>query len=245
MPTLKQFIQPYFIEIAPDGAITATCTRFATILEKNNIYNPLGKNIIELFLQLGTLDTTFDTSSFSRIAIPRSIDLSVNRPGFRSFLVRWTPTPANEPVEGGWQFTGVRIHMDTRAFVPVISAKKRSASSQRKSIKKDGLFLADLVKYSSDIIVSTDTPFQIIQWNKAAEKCNAISARHAIGKNFRELIKYEYVNSTQQEAKRLFFEQGYWEVETVYLPLTEKNRIFFGFHPDKVKIKKGLAFPIS
>jgi PAS domain S-box-containing protein len=225
VPTLKQFIQPYFIEIAPDGAIAATCTRFVTILEKNNIYNHLGKNIVELFLQLGTLDTKFDTSSLSRTAIPRSIDLSVNRPGSRSFLIRWTPTPANEPVEGGWQFTGVRIHMDIAAIVPgivpttipVISAKKRSAGTQRKAIKKHGLFLADLVKYVSDIIVSTDTQFQIMQWNKAAEKCYGISARHAIGKNFRELISYEYVNSTQQEAERSFLERGYWEGETVYL----------------------------
>ena len=102
VPTLKQFIQPYFIEIAPDGAITATCTRSVTILEKNNIYNHLGTTV------------------------PRSIDLSVNRPGSRSFLIRWTPTPANEPVEGGWQFAGVLplIPFKNRRFLPLPALRR-------------------------------------------------------------------------------------------------------------------------
>jgi PAS domain S-box-containing protein len=166
VPTLKQFIQPYFIEIAPNGAVTAACARLGTI----------------------------DTFSPSRITIPRSLDLSVYKPGSRSFLIRWTP-----------------------------AVKKRSAGARRKLSEKDGLLLADLIKYVSDFIVSTDTKYQIMQRNKAAEKCYRISARHAIGRNFRELISYEYVNSTQAKAECLFIERGYWDGATVYLSPTGKK----------------------
>ena len=36
VPTTKQFRQPYFMDIAPDGVILSTCSRVAALLERRN-----------------------------------------------------------------------------------------------------------------------------------------------------------------------------------------------------------------
>ncbi len=136
VPTIEQFVQPYFIELAPTGAIAAVCDRFNSLLKKRNIHNYLGNNIIDVFLKLGTLNPTpepdlFDPK-FPLIPFPASFDLSVSSPGGRSFIIRWMATPSREPIpdqegeRGGWQLTGMRIYPDDPALVsvPVPKGKK-------------------------------------------------------------------------------------------------------------------------
>ena len=166
VPTLKQFVQPYFIEIAPDGAIMAACPRITNILHKNSIYNYIEKNIIDVFLQLGTLNDEFKPADLSgdKAVRPISFDLSVNKPGARPLTIRWTPTPANTPEDGRRQLTGIKIGIAE--------------------------------PLSTDIVIATDLDGLVMHWNKAAEKCCGISARHAIGRQLGRLISYEYIDAT-------------------------------------------------
>src|ERR1700709_1923512 len=92
VPTTKQFRQPYFMDIAPDGAIQSTCARFAALLKRRNIHNFLGNNILEIFPRLGRTDSAL-TPDLLKYGFPKSIDLSVQAPGAKSFIIRWIPTP--------------------------------------------------------------------------------------------------------------------------------------------------------
>src|SRR5580692_13168197 len=92
VPTIKQFKQPYFIEIAPDGAITAICARFTTLLQEKNIYSLLEKNIAVVFSQLGSTTPGITPASF-KDSLPNIIDLSIDRPHANPFIIRWVTSP--------------------------------------------------------------------------------------------------------------------------------------------------------
>jgi len=78
-------------------------------------------------------------------------------------------------------------------------------------------YQANLVKYVSDIIVTTDLQDQIIYWNKAAEKFYGIPAGQAIGQHFQDLVRYEYGHTTAKEVKNTFQETGFWDGEAIYI----------------------------
>ncbi len=110
VPTTKQFRQPYFMDIAPDGAILATCARFGALLKKRNIPGFLGSNFLETFSLLGKIEPPVSTDLF-KYGLPRAIDLSIQWPGAKSFIIRWIPTPryAADVTAGGWQLTGTKV----------------------------------------------------------------------------------------------------------------------------------------
>src|ERR1700730_8852588 len=92
VPTTKQFIQPYFIEIAPEGAIKATCARFSALLQKRELYNFLGMNVLEVFTRLGAPDPAL-ISGWLKKGFLSTLDMPVHREGTRPFFIRWTRTP--------------------------------------------------------------------------------------------------------------------------------------------------------
>jgi PAS domain S-box-containing protein len=180
VPTIKQFVQPYFIETAPDGAITATCPRFATILQKNNIYNYLEKSIIDVFRQLGTPDPGFNPSTLTRAALPLSWDLTIDRNGIRPMIIRWTPSPANDPEGGGWQFTGVRIYPDAAGGKSAGLSKSvdRRAGDRR---AQDRLLQERLLDSITDGFFVLDRKFRVEGWNRETERITGLSAAEMIG----------------------------------------------------------------
>ncbi|HTI12474.1 MAG TPA: PAS domain S-box protein [Puia sp.] len=210
VPTREQFIQPYFIEIASNGAIKATCARFTTLLKKRNIYPVLEKNIQEIFAQLGKLTPGFP-EQFQETALPGLIDLSINGRGVKPFLIRWIATPVYSPEgeTGNWQLSGMKIYPES----------SRAAGSREPSRQAgDELqYQASLVKYVSDIIVTTDLQHQVIYWNKAAEKFYGIPAGQAIGQHFPEMIRYEYPYTTEEKVKKALQEESFWDGECIYV----------------------------
>ena len=209
VPTTKQFRPPYFMDIAPDGAIESTCARFAAVLKRRNIHNFLGANVLEIFARLGKTDPILTPESI-KFSLPRIIDLSVQAPGAKSFIIRWIPTPRYnmEVNAGGWQFTGLKIYSDP--FPP-------EAGDRLRTVHEEMPIPAGLIKQVSDIIVTTDTQEHIVYWNNAAEKFYNIPAREAIGQPLSQLIRYDYVNTTEEEAQKILRERGIWEGEATYV----------------------------
>ena len=198
VPTTKQFIKPYFIEIAPKGAIRATCPRFSALLQKSDIFTVLGMNVLDVFAQISAPDTDLSPELY-KDGWPSVIDLPVHRKGARSFVIRWmiTPIPDGGGNAGSWQLTGMKTKMTMNTgHLPIQSG---------------------LAKYVSDIIVMTDLDGGVIYWNKAAETFYGLTADEAIGRSFRSLVQYEYLGATEEEAARILLEQGFWEGETAYL----------------------------
>jgi len=171
--TIKQFVQPYFIEIAPDGAITAVCSRFNNLLQKKNAHKFLDENVLDLFSQIGCLDSglSFD---FSGSIIPKSFDLSIGVPGLRPFVIRWTPSPSSSPDEnpGGWQLTGMRIYTDAlRAMeTPPAEDEIRYQANLVKLAQEEVLRIKTAVDNTSDAISITDINFKVIYQNPSHQK---------------------------------------------------------------------------
>jgi PAS domain S-box-containing protein len=111
VPTSKQFRQPYFMDIAPDGAVLSACDRFALLLAKNGIPDFTGHHFLRLFSRIGTIDQDGITDR-QQESSPKSIDLFVQSPDTRSFIIRWIMAPQYgvDPKEGGWQLTGTKIY---------------------------------------------------------------------------------------------------------------------------------------
>src|SRR5258708_21582127 len=210
VPTREQFIQPYFIEIASDGAIKATCARFATLLKKRNIYSFLGKNILEIFKQSGKLSPELPYH-FTEEALTKVIDLSISGSGIKPCLIRWIPTPVYTPEgeTGSWQLSGMKIYPD--------HSLKADTGEYSRPAGNELQYQASLVKYVSDIIVMTDLQDQVIYWKKAAEKFYGIRARQGIGRQLGGMIRYEYRDREEEEVKRTFQEKGFWDGEAVYV----------------------------
>jgi PAS domain S-box-containing protein len=216
VPTIKQFKQPYFIEIAPDGAITAICARFTRLLFEQNSYTLLERHIAGVFSQLGRTTPGLSVDSF-KDSLPGIIDLSVNRPHAKSFIIRWTPSPIYNPDESlaGWQLTGVKIYSGEYRHLPIDPLQ----------------YPGDLAGYVSDILICTDLYYKITHWNKAAGNFYGIPARQAVGRQFQECVPLEYLHTTREEVFRSFHERGNWEGEVVYIsPTGKKSYLLCSFH---------------
>jgi PAS domain S-box-containing protein len=219
VPTTKQFRQPYFMDIASDGAVLSTCNRLAAVLERREISNFLGRNVLEVFSALGKINPGLSPDIFKH-GLPETIDLAVQVPQSRQFIIRWLTTPryavegaASSGSSGGWQFTGLKIYTDP---VPAV-AERSYAASEEMAIP------AGIIKQVSDIIVTTDLEDRIIYWNNAAEKFYDIPSRQAIGQPFRELIRYDYQEITENLAYNMLREKGFWEGEIEYVSSAGKK----------------------
>jgi PAS domain S-box-containing protein len=201
------------MDIAPDGAILATCARFATLLKKRTIPDFRGRHFLEVFALLGKIEPSVSTDFF-KYGLPKVIELSIQWPGAKSFVIRWIPTPnyAIDVTVGGWQLTGTKVYAD--AHPPAEPAERRRPVPEE---MKEMSLPAGLIRQVSDIIITTDLEDRIVYWNNAAEKFYNISADEAIGQPLRELVRYEYVDSSEQEAHKMLLEMGFWEGETTYV----------------------------
>lgn len=204
------------MDIAPDGVILSTCTRFAALLKRRNIHNFLGSSLLDIFARLGKTEPTLTPEVIGQ-GLPGTIDLTVYGTGAKSFTVRWVATPRFAPDShgGGWQLTGPKIYADPFP-----------ESGERRHIVIDPALpeaAASLIKQVSDIIITTDLEHRIVYWNGAAERFYNIPATFATGQSLRDLIHYDYLNTTEDEVYTTLKEQGIWEGEATYLSSAGKK----------------------
>jgi PAS domain S-box-containing protein len=86
----------------------------------------------------------------------------------------------------------------------------------RKLAEEKIRFQADLIENVSDIIISTDTAFNVVTWNKIAEKVYGITAENAVKKNIADILFYEYPHTTLEESSRELKEKGAWKGEVIF-----------------------------
>ncbi|HEY4110498.1 MAG TPA: PAS domain S-box protein [Puia sp.] len=151
-----------------------------------------------------------------RHGLPGTIDLTVQGPGSKSFIIRWIASPRYAAdIHGGWQLTGPKIY----------SGAYPDSGDRRRATVDPNLpeAAASLIKQVSDIIITTDLEHRIIYWNNAAERFYYIPAAQAIGQSLRDLIHYDYLNTTEEEAYEALRERGIWEGEASYLSSAGKK----------------------
>jgi PAS domain S-box-containing protein len=225
VPTTKQFIQPYFIEIAPGGAIKATCARFSALLQKRELDDFLGMNVLEVFARLGAPDP-HSLSGWLKEGFHSTFDMPVRREGTRPFTIRWTRTPihfhSTRENESGWQLTGMKVDPGQAVLYDPVDIRGSKIFTKRTE-KEEWPIQAGLARYVSDIIVTTDLQGQIIYWNNAAEKFYGIPAVEAMGRPLSRIVRYEYCGSTEEEVSRILRERGFWEGEASYVAHDKKK----------------------
>ncbi|HLZ89367.1 MAG TPA: PAS domain-containing protein, partial [Puia sp.] len=173
------------MDIAPDGVILSTCARFAALLKRRNIHDFLGSSLLDIFPRLGKTDPVL-TPDLLENGLPPYIDLSVKGQSSKPVTIRWIPTPKYALDFQGWQLTGPRLYADPFP----------ESGDRRRTTSEDMPVPANLIKQVSDIIITTDLEDRIVYWNIAAEKFYDIPAPLAIGQSLRELLHYDYLNTT-------------------------------------------------
>jgi PAS domain S-box-containing protein len=203
------------MDIAPDGVILSTCSRVAALLKRRNIQSFIGSNLLDVFPQLGRVEPGLTHESI-RQGLPGTLDLTIQAPGVKPFVIRWIATPGYPPNPhgGGWQLTGLKIYAGT------FPEAERRRPAIDPSLPEAA---ASLIKQVSDIIITTDLEHRIIYWNNAAERFYNIPAAMAIGQSLRELIHYDYLNTTADAAYDVLSERGIWEGEATYLSSAGKK----------------------
>ncbi len=79
------------------------------------------------------------------------------------------------------------------------------------------LYKANLLDQVSEAVISTDTNFNILSWNRAAEQIYGWRADEVVGKPMRLFLPTEYVaDTTTEEAKADLMEHGYWMGEVIH-----------------------------
>jgi PAS domain S-box-containing protein len=191
------------MDIAPDGAILFTCARFAALLKKRDITDFLGSNFSDIFSRLGKMDPSI-SPDLSRHGLSKTIDLSIQWPGAKSFVIRWIATPryAMESPSGGWQLTGIKVYPDLPIHYTSPESDHPASTPMR---------------HVAHILITTDLEDSIIYWNDRAEKFYGIPSALAVGQHHRQLISHRYVSMTERDVYQTLCATGYWEGETTYV----------------------------
>ncbi len=189
------------MDIAPTGAIQSTCARFAALLKRRNIHKYLGISILDIFPLLGKTEPALSGNEWQN-GFPPILDLSVQTPGTKSFIIRWISTPRylTEAGAGGWQLTGMKVYADP--FPPLAAAEEPPSTA---------------VKITQDIIVTTNLENNIVFWNDAAEHFYGISSTSAVGKPLHKVADFQYCYTTAEEVQQILKKKGFWEGETTYI----------------------------
>ncbi len=69
----------------------------------------------------------------------------------------------------------------------------------------------------ADIIVVTDLQFKVLCWNRVAESCYGIAEGDALGRAMRDLVKFDYLTSSSEEALHVLKREGQWRGEVLFI----------------------------
>jgi two-component system, NarL family, sensor histidine kinase UhpB len=81
-----------------------------------------------------------------------------------------------------------------------------------------------LLDHISDAVIFTDMNLRIIYINKKAEKVYGIKAKNANGNLFRDIIQYDYMDGSREQALQILQQTGKWQGKVVY---TRKDKQVF------------------
>jgi PAS domain S-box-containing protein len=87
--------------------------------------------------------------------------------------------------------------------------------TQRKKAEQELFYNATLLKNISDAVISTDVDFNILTWNKAAERTYGFTAEEAIGKKAGLLLETEFPKSSRKKIMQRFLKDGFWRGEVI------------------------------
>lgn len=85
--------------------------------------------------------------------------------------------------------------------------------TEQKQAEEKIRYLAMLMENVSDIIISYDSDFRVVSWNKAAEDLFGYSAEEMLGKQVPEMMSYELAGTSRDDIIRQLQNEGVWKGE--------------------------------
>ncbi len=86
-----------------------------------------------------------------------------------------------------------------------------------RDISKSCRYQAQLLDFVLDPVISSDSDFNIVSWNRAAEQLYGWTEAEALGRNATELLGTEYTDDTTNAfAQQQFRKQGIWRGEMIH-----------------------------
>lgn len=82
--------------------------------------------------------------------------------------------------------------------------------------KQQLLYQATILENVSDVIVTTDLQFKVRGWNRVAEQYYGITEAEALGKNMRDLVRFQYYGTTAEQAASELQQNGIWRGEVSF-----------------------------
>jgi PAS domain S-box-containing protein len=77
-------------------------------------------------------------------------------------------------------------------------------------------YQSTLFENVSDIVVTTDLNFVVKSWNKVAEEYYGFTRSEAAGKRIDDLLAFNYIGATQQDALQDLLTKGKWSGEVLF-----------------------------
>ena len=133
-------------------------------------------------------------------------------------------------VEGHLSGEIIQVHKDGREIDVMVSATliesedqasnrivtvNRDVTEQKKR-ERELLYLAGILDNVSDAVITTDTHFNIISWNRGAEEMYGWTEEEVIGRPVPDLLKtVQITQKTHEEAANTLFTDGQWRGEVI------------------------------
>ena len=106
--------------------------------------------------------------------------------------------------------------------------------AERKKVEDKLIFQSNILSRVQDAIIATDKNFNIIYWNKIAEKMLGWTEEEALGRNSGELLRTKVEKSSREDVIEKVLKNGHFEGELyysrkdgTYLPVELKIKISY------------------
>lgn len=101
---------------------------------------------------------------------------------------------------------------------PDSTVQFRQVKSQTKSNNNPLHFQKNiLLDHISDAVIFTDMDLRILYINKKAEQVFSLRSKEVAGSLFRDVIQYEYITDSREEALQLLHQTGNWQGKVVFI----------------------------
>jgi len=95
-----------------------------------------------------------------------------------------------------------------------------------------------ILEHVHDAIITTDTNFNVVTWNRHAEEMYEVSAGNAIGRSMGDVISHEYEDTDSAEATSILMTTGHWQ-GTVTQITSESKKLYIMASVSAIKDESG------
>ncbi len=95
----------------------------------------------------------------------------------------------------------------------------------RKTIEEKMRFQARVMQEISDAVIAVDLNYQVVAWNKGAEKIFQVAAADAVGKQMSEVVNMQFISDSREAAKEHVNKYGIWSGD-VFVEQEDGRKLF-------------------